>query len=162
MFIKTKILSVSCVFLCLKSKYLSFIYYPTSAKDLKKISAKFRQWQDINQERATGLTPTRAMAPLICELWQDWYSVTLSDLWSHHCAGSGKNSRHSFSLWPVGTALKLPFKSCNLITLKSWWGTSSCIECVQSFGFLPKNVRSTFSGNQTMRKAKTQKEGGRT
>jgi malic enzyme len=71
MFIKTKILSVSCVFLCLKSKYLSFIYYPTSAKDLKKISAKFRQWQDINQERATGLTPTRAMAPLICELWQD-------------------------------------------------------------------------------------------
>jgi hypothetical protein len=42
---------------------------PTSAKDLKRISAKFRPRQDCNnQQRATRLTPTRAMGPLTCEL----------------------------------------------------------------------------------------------
>jgi hypothetical protein len=105
----------SCVFLCLKSGYLSFVYnqrftsiwsamysphprhkwhhknrflicwksctdllhqniafaiylpspayyyYPISAKDLKRIPAKFRPGQDSDQERATRLTPTRAL-----------------------------------------------------------------------------------------------------
>jgi hypothetical protein len=51
--------------------YLSsaFDYYPTIAKDMKRISDKFRQWEGINQERETGiLTPSRAMAPLTYEL----------------------------------------------------------------------------------------------
>jgi hypothetical protein len=39
---------------------------------MKRISAKFKQWQDINQEREKGiLTPTRAMAPLTCKFGQD-------------------------------------------------------------------------------------------
>jgi len=93
--------------------YLSpaFYYYPTIAKDMKRISAKFKQWQDINQEREKGLlTPTRAMAPLTCKLWQDWISVTFPDLWSHRCEGSKKNSRHSFSISPAGTAFKTSLK----------------------------------------------------
>jgi hypothetical protein len=52
------------------------------------------------------------MAPLTCELWQVWCSLIFSDLWSHHCEGSKKNSCHS---WPAGTAEKLPSKSCSLI-----------------------------------------------
>jgi hypothetical protein len=44
------------------------------------------------------LTPTRAMAPLTSKLWQVWHSVTISDLWSHHCEWSKKNSHHSFSV----------------------------------------------------------------
>jgi hypothetical protein len=52
------------------------------------------------------LTPTRAMAPLPFELWWVWCSVTFSDLWSHRCHGSKKNSCHSFSLWPPWTAEK--------------------------------------------------------
>jgi hypothetical protein len=43
------------------------------------------------------LTPTRAMAPLTRELWQVWCSVTLSDPWSHHCAGSKNPATVSFS-----------------------------------------------------------------
>ncbi len=35
-----------------------YYYYPTSAKELKRISAKFRPGQDRNQERATRLTLT--------------------------------------------------------------------------------------------------------
>jgi len=46
----------------------TYYNYPTSAKGLKIISAKFRPRQDSNRERATRLTPTRAMAPLTCEL----------------------------------------------------------------------------------------------
>jgi hypothetical protein len=42
----------------------AYHYYPTSVKDLKRISAKFRPGQDSNQERARRLTPTRAM-PLL-------------------------------------------------------------------------------------------------
>jgi hypothetical protein len=41
-----------------------YYYYPTSAKDLKRISSKFRPGQDSNQERARRLTTTRAMPPL--------------------------------------------------------------------------------------------------
>jgi hypothetical protein len=52
--------------------------------------------------------------PSTCELWQFWCSLTFSDLWSHHCEGSVKNSCLSFSLWPPGTAKELPFKSCTL------------------------------------------------
>jgi hypothetical protein len=36
-------------------------YYPTSAKVMKEFLANFRPWQDSNQERATRLTPTRAL-----------------------------------------------------------------------------------------------------
>jgi hypothetical protein len=38
--------------------FSSLLYYPTSAKDLKRISAKFRPGQDRNQERATRLKLT--------------------------------------------------------------------------------------------------------
>ncbi len=31
-------------------------------------------------------------------------NFTFPDLWSHHCEGSEKNSRQSFSLWPEETA----------------------------------------------------------
>jgi hypothetical protein len=51
---------------------------------------------DNNQQREKRLTPTRGIAPLTCELWQVWCSVTFSDLWSQHCEGSLKNSCHSF------------------------------------------------------------------
>jgi hypothetical protein len=39
----------------------AYYYYPISAKDLKRIPAKFRPGQDSNQERATRLTPTRVL-----------------------------------------------------------------------------------------------------
>jgi hypothetical protein len=52
--------SAYCIYLPSPAYY----YYPTSAKDLKRISAKFRPGQDSNQERARRLTPTRAM-PLL-------------------------------------------------------------------------------------------------
>jgi hypothetical protein len=38
-----------------------YYYYPTSVKDMKEFLANFRPWQDSNQERATRLTPTRAL-----------------------------------------------------------------------------------------------------
>jgi hypothetical protein len=62
----------------------AYYYNPTSVKDLKRIYAKLRPAQDNNQERATQLKRTRAVAPLTGELWQVWYSDTFSDLWSHH------------------------------------------------------------------------------
>ncbi len=53
---------------------------------------------EIKREQQTRLTRTRAMALSTCELWQTvWCSLTFSDLWSHHCEGSKKNYRHSFS-----------------------------------------------------------------
>ncbi len=58
--------SINCIYLSSPAYY----NYLTSAKGLKMISAKFRPRQDSNQERATRLTPTRAMAPLRGELWQ--------------------------------------------------------------------------------------------
>jgi hypothetical protein len=81
----------------------AYYYDPTRAKDLKKSLPAFRPWQDSNRERARRLTPTRAMAPLKCEVWPDRRSVTSSDRWPHHFEGSKKKSRHSFSLWPPGT-----------------------------------------------------------
>ncbi len=93
--------------------YLHFpaYYYPTSAKDLKRISTKSRPGQDSNQER-----PTRAMAPLTSKLWQVWHSVTISHLWSHHCEWSKKNSHYSFCVWFPRIAGKIPFESCTLLT----------------------------------------------
>jgi len=79
----------------------------------EKILPSLDQGRIVTKRGATRLT---AMAILTCELWQDWCSVTLSALWSHNCEGSKKNFCHSFSLWPAGTAEKLPFKSCSLIT----------------------------------------------
>jgi hypothetical protein len=51
-----------------------------------------------------------------------------------------KNSCHSFSLWPPGTAKELPFKSCTSITKQPWWGMASCKDCVQ-----PLNVTGKVS-----------------
>ncbi len=36
-------------------------------------------------------------------LWQKSSSFTFSDLWSHHCEGSEKNSLQSFSFWAAWT-----------------------------------------------------------
>jgi hypothetical protein len=74
----------------------------------EKILPSLDQGRIVTKRGATRLT---AMAILTCELWQDWCSVTLSALWSHHCEGSKKNFSHCFSLWPAGTA-----QSCSLIT----------------------------------------------
>jgi hypothetical protein len=59
------------------------------------------------------LTPTKSR-------WLHWhvssdrilqYSITFSDLWSHHCEESTKKSCHSSSLWPLWTAEKqVPIK----------------------------------------------------
>jgi hypothetical protein len=57
-------ININCIYLPSPAYY----NYPTSAKGLKIISAKFRPRQDSKRERATRLTPTRAMAPLTCEL----------------------------------------------------------------------------------------------
>jgi hypothetical protein len=95
----------------------AYNYYSTSAKDLKRNSAQFKPGQDSNnQQKEKILTPTRGMAPLTCELWQAWCSLTFSDVWSQHCEGSLKNSCYSFSVWPPGTGEKLPAKSWTLIT----------------------------------------------
>jgi len=51
--------SAYCIYLPSPAYY----YYPISAKDMKRISAKFRPGQDSKQERARRLTPTRAMPP---------------------------------------------------------------------------------------------------
>ncbi len=40
----------------------------------------FTPWQDNNPQKATSLTPTRALAPMTCELWQGRCSITFSDL----------------------------------------------------------------------------------
>jgi hypothetical protein len=45
-----------------------YYYYPTSAKEWKRISVKFRPGENSNQERGTRLTPPRAMVPLTSEL----------------------------------------------------------------------------------------------
>jgi hypothetical protein len=74
--------------------------------DLGRIATK--------RERATRLSPTRALAPLTCELWQDWCSLTFFDLRCHHCKGSKNYSHHSFSLnlslSRPGSAEKLPIR----------------------------------------------------
>jgi hypothetical protein len=45
-----------------------YYYYPTSVKEQKRISVKFRPVENSNQERGTRFTPTRAMVPLTSEL----------------------------------------------------------------------------------------------
>ncbi len=45
----------------LLSSQVYYYYYPTSAKDMKEFLPNFRPWQDSDQERATRLTPTRAL-----------------------------------------------------------------------------------------------------
>ncbi len=102
---------------------------PPMQRTWKEFLPKFRPQQDSNQEIATRLTPTRALAPLTYELWQDWCSVTISDLWSHHCEGSKKNSHHSFSFWTPG---KLPYQIMyrNIFSLLSmWWWSGCCCLC---------------------------------
>ncbi len=86
------------------------------------MSAKLRSRHDSNKEKATKLTPTRVMAPLTCELWQVWCSLTFSNWWTLDGKGSKKNSCHSFSLWSAGTGEEIPFKSHRLITHKQQGG----------------------------------------
>jgi hypothetical protein len=50
------------------------------------------------------------------ELWHVWCYLTLSDLWSQHYEGILKDSCHCFSVWPPGTAEKLPVKWWTMIT----------------------------------------------
>jgi hypothetical protein len=66
--------SAYCIYLPSPAHY----YYPTTAKDLKRFSAKFRPGQDSNQERARRLTPTRAM-PLL-KFDSDRFDVHLPSL----------------------------------------------------------------------------------
>ncbi len=102
--------TVAAKLCCVILHSISSVSIPPAQRSWQEFLPKFRQWHDSNQDRATWLTPTRAMVLLTCESWQDWCSVTFSDLWSNHCEGSKRNSCHSFSLWPPGTAEKLPIK----------------------------------------------------
>jgi hypothetical protein len=120
--------------------------------DMKELLPTIRPWQDNNQERAARLTSTTHVNS------EDWSSVTFSDLWSHHCEGSKKNSCHSFFLWPTGTAEKHVFKSCSLITYKPHWGSASCTEGVQFFDFLLMIFWSKSLGKQTNHTAVRRKQ----
>jgi hypothetical protein len=78
------------------------------------------------------------VAPLTCELWQDWCSVTFSDLWSQQ----GED--------PWGTPATVSLSdlqelSKNLLSnhvlwshRKPRWVIASCRSCTQSFDFRPK------------------------
>jgi hypothetical protein len=57
------------------SQHIVFTYllqHTSTVQPVQRISKgflqKYRPWQDSNQARATTSTPTRAMAPLTCEL----------------------------------------------------------------------------------------------
>ncbi len=75
------------------------------------------------------------MAPLTCELWQDWSSVTFSDLWSHDCQRSLEQAlpgRLSASPRGGGAAafvVKERIRSCStqqLHLLHWWWWRPYC------------------------------------
>jgi hypothetical protein len=114
----------------------------------KQFLPRFGPQYDSNHERTTRLIPTRAMATLTCELWHEWCSVTFSALWSHHCEGSEKNSRHSFSLWPPGTAETLPFKSCIFYHIEATMRYCVLNRMCPIFRFDSEDTRSTFFGKR--------------
>jgi hypothetical protein len=101
------------------SQHIAFTYVlqpivttPPVQRIWEEFLPKFRPWQDGNQERATKIDTNKSYGSMdMWTLWQNWCSVTLSHPWSPPpCKGSKKNSHHSFSLWPRGTAEKLPIK----------------------------------------------------
>jgi hypothetical protein len=79
-----------------------------------------------------------SMAPLTCELWQDWCSVTFSDLWSQQ----GKDPWGTPATVSLSDLQELSknFLSNHVLWShrKPRWVIASCRSCIQSFDFCPK------------------------
>ncbi len=109
----------------------------------KEFLPKFTPWQDGNKDN--GITPTlgsstlgSSVAPLTCELWQDWCSVTFSDLWS-------QQGEDPWGTLATVSLFDLQELSKNLLSnhvlwshRKPRWVIASCRSCTQSFDFRPK------------------------
>ncbi len=98
---------------CILLTFSSLLLLSRQCKETDKNSCQRLDHDRIaTKESATRLTPTRARAALTCELWQDWYSVTFSGLWSHHCEGSERT--------PATVSLSLTFRRCRKTSCRNY------------------------------------------
>jgi hypothetical protein len=78
------------------------------------------------------------MAPLTCELWQDWCSVTFSDLWSQQ-GEDPWGTPATVSLSDLHELSKNFLSNHVLLShRKPRWVIASCRNCIQSFDFRRK------------------------
>jgi hypothetical protein len=118
----------------ISSQHIAFTYLSLqpSGLDHGRITTK-REQQDWHQQEL--------WARLTCEFWQDWCSVTFSDLWSHHSKGFEKNCQPQF-LSLTSRNCRKNFQSNHVLfsTQKPrWWVIASSHRFeVQSFDLLQR------------------------